>query len=202
MLQYLTWPELSHIIFGVFLLCKVVGFLSLALAKTILTRGPKENADQSMRVQVLCILSVGAALWPLLYYFAAGKSVIDKDNKYFLIGFVWPFFMLTYDMIKLGNANVTAKSTNIVENVQIDANSLIQTAFAFAMLSLGGGLNGDKKLTITLVMLSLMVCISFIVPTPAASKDSRGAVVAAAAQRVLFYYSVGFIVTALALNVF
>lgn len=202
MLNYILWPQFSYILFDMFLLCKVAGFLSIALMRTMLTQGPKENADQNMRAQLLCIMSIGAACWPLLYYFAAGKAVIDKNNSYFLLGYVWPMIMIGYDMTKLGASHITAESNNIVESVQIDANSLIQTAFAFAMLSLGGGLVGDKKLTITLVMLSLMLCISFIVPTPAASKNSRGAVIAAATQRVLFYYAVGFIVTALSLNVF
>lgn len=183
---------------AVVLIVAVTAVGMVAMTTVILYTGPEETDEQSLRAQVMTIMSVGAVLWPLLWYYSIGRIVLSDGSVLPLAGAVWPSLMLLIDVRGLRRKDISS-SNNLVGSLQDDANSLIGTAFAFGMLMVAYYAKSNKEMysAMLLVLFSLVICIAFVVPQPIESKDSREAFFWASVQRTVFAYAVGYLLTAL-----
>jgi hypothetical protein len=167
------------------------------LAERMLTTGPEEDSEQTTRLRMLQVAAAGGMMWPFAWA-AALANVVAVPLTF---GLLWPLLMIAFDMHNLTANQVTTVNNNVVAELQSDSNSLIGIAFAFGTLSLSGQLGRHKRLTFGLVLLSLIICIAFIIPAPVdKQKPGHAGMITAMSQRVLFQYASGFIISAMALS--
>lgn len=178
--------------------------LSIAFfAVYVLNTGEDETEAQKTKITVLTILAVGAVVWPLIWYVSIGSVVMSDGAVLPLFGAFWPSVMLLLDIRGIGRKGVNETNNNIMGGLQEDANSLVGIAFAFAMLMVATYANKQKEMysAMLMVLFALVLCIAFVIPQPASGKQTRYAFVWASAQRVVFAYAMGYILTALCLSI-
>lgn len=178
--------------------------LSIAFfAVYVLNTGGEETSDQRTKITVLTIFAIGAVLWPVVWYVSIGSVVMTDGATLPLFGAFWPMVMLLLDVRGVGRKKVTSASNNIMHGLQDDANSLVGIAFAFAMLMVATYANKQKEMysAMLMVLFALVLCIAFVIPAPASTGNSNYAFVWASAQRVVFAYAMGYILTALCLSI-
>lgn len=178
--------------------------LSIAFfAVYVLNTGEDETEAQKTKITVLTILAVGAVLWPIVWYVSIGSVVMTDGAMLPLFGAFWPSVMLLLDIRGVGRKAVSAADNNIVNGLQDDANSLVGIAFAFAMLMVATYANKQKEMysAMLMVLFALVLCIAFVIPQPASANNTRYAFVWASAQRVVFAYAMGYILTALCVSI-
>lgn len=174
--------------------------LTSVLTQRMLTTGPDEDQEQRTRARMLHVAVAGALLWPFVWVAALGPRA--RTTAPALFGLLWPLAAIGMDMRGITVNEVTAQNNNVVQGLQADSNSLIGIAFAFGTLSLSGQFTAFRRLTFTLVMFALIICIAFVIPAPVdRSKTTHYGMVTAVGQRVLFQYAAGFIITAMMLSV-
>jgi hypothetical protein len=195
--------RLSFILTFLGLLSITSAAAAIAGCAIVLNTGPSETEDEQMRAKMMAIFASGAVLWPLLWYMSIGRVVLygnrGQPSILLLAGALWPQVMLGVDMRAMQDRKLDAKTNNLVSALQDDANALIGIAFAFAMMMVATYANQQKQMYsgMLMVLFALVLCIAFVVPQPISRKDSNGAFLAAAVQRVVFIYAVGFLITAL-----
>jgi len=189
---------LKFAIVSVVVTATLASIAMVVMTSVLLRTGPEETDEQKLRAQVMTIMSVGATIWPLLWYFSIGRIVLADGSLLPLAGSVWPSIMLLVDVRGLRKKDISS-SNNLVGSLQDDANSLIGTAFAFGMLMVAYYAKSHKEMysAMLLVLFSLVICIAFVVPQPIESKDSNEAFFWASVQRTVFAYAVGYLLTAL-----
>lgn len=169
----------------------------------LLTTGPSETETEQTRAKMMAIFASGSVIWPFLWYVTIGRIVLYNDSSapsmLILVGAFWPQIMLGLDMRAVQDKGVDAHTNNLVSSLQDDANALIGIAFAFAMMMVASYAHRKKQMYsgMLMVLFALVLCIAFVVPQPISQKDSNAAFLAAAVQRVVFLYAVGFLITAL-----
>jgi Ca2+/H+ antiporter len=174
--------------------------LAFVLTKRMLTEGPAEDDEQQTRLVLLNVMFVGALAWPFVWMAVVGEA--RKLHTFLLFGLLWPLCVLGLDMRNVSARKVTHRENNVLDSLQSDANSLIGIAFAFGTLSLGGDFIRERRTTIMLVIFSLILCVAFVIPAPVDRRTpTRSSLVTAVAQRTLFHYASGFIITAMAVCV-
>ena len=180
------------------LLSVYISVLIVALVLIMFYVGPEETQTTKVRAASLTILACATILWPVVWYISIGRIVMRYTGLLVLFGAIWPQAMLTIDMTSLKSIKQFSK-TNLVGNVQDDANSLIGVAFAFAMMMLATYASAKKEMysSLMMVLFALVICIAFVVPQPLATKDGDRAFVGALTQRAIFAYAMGFLISAL-----
>ena len=185
-------------------LCAAVSGLGSAavggLGGVALHQGPEETEEQQGRIKMLVILSAFALAWPLVWWYAVGMRV-HSGRKLELVGLVWPLWMLSRDIQRIGDGGITAARNNVVGTVQEDTNSLIGVCFAFGTLSIGGGMTGSPELTLQLILAALVVCIAFVVPSPIHRTGTTKELVSTITQRCVFQYASGLVISGLVMNI-
>ena len=175
------------------------GLMVMFLLKT----GAKETSQQKTRATVMTIFAVGALLWAPIWYLSIGSAVLDPGVWLPLFGVLWPPVLLLLDLRGSRMKSLSSQSNNLVSSLQEDANALIGIAFAFAMLMVATYASQKKEMygATLLVLFALVICIAFVVPQPLATNGSDTQYVWSAAQRVVFAYAMGFLLTALCLSI-
>ena len=177
--------------------------LSIAFfALYVLNTGGDETETQRTKVTVLTILAVGAVVWPLLWYVSIGSVVMTDGAVLPLFGALWPGVMLLLDIRGVGRSQQGV--TNLTGSLlQEDANSLVGIAFAFAMLMVATYAKKQKEMysAMMMVLFALVLCIAFVIPQPASGENTNYALIWSAAQRVVFAFAMGYILTALCITI-
>lgn len=177
--------------------------LSIAFfALYVLNTGGDETETQRTKVTVLTILAVGAVVWPLLWYVSIGSVVMTDGAVLPLFGALWPAVMLLLDIRGVGRSQ--QRVTNLTGSLlQEDANSLVGIAFAFAMLMVATYAKKQKEMysAMMMVLFALVLCIAFVIPQPASGENKNYAYIWSAAQRVVFAFAMGYILTALCITI-
>lgn len=177
--------------------------LSIAFfALYVLNTGGDETEAQRTKVTVLTILAVGAVVWPLLWYVSIGSVVMTDGAVLPLFGALWPGVMLLLDIRGVGRSQQGV--TNLTGSLlQEDANSLVGIAFAFAMLMVATYAKKQKEMysAMMMVLFALVLCIAFVIPQPASGENKNYAYIWSAAQRVVFAFAMGYILTALCITI-
>lgn len=149
------------------------------------------------------ILTGGALLWPLLWYFIIGFNVFSQYPA-LIIAFIWPIALCAFQNVDMyhdyqeDTRDVQEIRYSLVGGIHVDNSTIVSFAFAFGALFWLVKDRGDFMPSIKLIVFVLLICITLIMPlTHFVNNNQRYTAVARTAQRVCVNYTFGLIVAAL-----
>lgn len=182
----------------------VVPIIALIVAVTITYTAGKDDRYQKEKARLVAT-SVYASLlllWPVVVDVLVGWNAV-KEYKYLLIGFVWTSCLLLYEMTinmkehesSKAEASIRSQSTRQFASITIGAAWAVGSLLA----AIGGG--GFQKQGAKLLLLSLVLSISYIVPL-VGDMDPRSATgtILRSSQRSILHYSVGLFILGITMS--
>lgn len=183
----------------------IVPIVILLVVVTIVYTSGKDDRFQKEKARLVAT-SVYASLlllWPVVIEVLVGWNAV-KEYKYLLIGFVWTSILLLYEM------SVNMKED---ESSKMDASIRSQSTRQFASITIGaawavgsllaaiGSNGGFQKQGAKLLLLSLVLSISYIVPL-SGDMDPRSAAgtILRSSQRSILHYSVGLFILGITMS--
>ena len=182
----------------------VVGVIITAIVQTRL--GDDRTRKERSRVHSAAVYTTALLLWPIIIEKVVGFSRISAHPYVLGFGFVWAALLIAWELTNnmdetRSGAEARARSaeTKNYAGVIIGAAWAVGTLLgAFKPADAGQSAEGSKVL-----LLSLILCIAFIVPLNTDSGDARttSAVVLRSAQRSALHFSVGLFITGIGLSI-
>ena len=183
----------------------VVPIVVFIVAVTITYTAGKDDRFQKEKARLVAS-SVYASLlmlWPVVVDVLVGWNAV-KEYKYLMIGFVWTSCLLLYEMTinmkehesSKTEASIRSQSTRQFASITIGAAWAVGSLLA----AIGGG-GGSHKQGAKLLLLSLVLSISYIVPL-VGDMDPRSVTgtVLRSSQRSILHYSVGLFILGITMS--
>jgi len=194
---------------------KVINIFLILLALGILVYSRYIFSSQSFHVmdrgdddQLIgsSVLAAGILLWPVIWDAVVGYDKLFSCSPLY-IAFAWPIVLLLFQMYdshcdyQEDIENVQNQRHDIIKAVQSDSGTIISVAFAMGTIFLVMSRLGNEKIlyeSVRIVIVALIMCIAFIMPTANFMDNShRYTVYIRYSQRVFINYVVGLVVAAL-----
>jgi hypothetical protein len=162
----------------------------------------KSRADEDEAI-FSQVITIGSLLWPFIWYCTVGFSALQSCPILFF-PFLWPIVLgifQLYDFFHERCEDVQDHQQQriaVIGGIQLDTGTVVSYAFASASLFWAAGNRQNLLPSIRILVLALVICIGFIVPTNNfIDNNQRYTSYVRAAQRVFVNYSMAFIMTAL-----
>lgn len=162
---------------------------------------------QKARVNTSTVYAAALLLWVPIFdavvRFNTGKSgyrLLGGGFAGVLFAFAWPIVLLATDLAlaRRRNRGSTAEEVRRSDEFKMSSNALIAAAWAMGTLLsvLNGRKQGHSSNSARILMLSLLLCIAFILPTPGGDLNARSLlnITLRAAQKTALYYAIGFFI--------
>ena len=168
-------------------------------------QGDDRMRKERSRIHSAAVYAIALLLWPVVMEKLVGFSRIAKQPLLLGFGFLWAAALLAWElttnMDETHSGNAARQRSAETKNY---AGVIIGAAWAVGTLL--GALRTDGKQSVEgsqILLLSLVLCIAFIVPLNTDSTDARttSAVVLRSSQRSALHYSVGLFITGIGLSI-
>jgi uncharacterized membrane protein len=187
-------------LFALMLLLIVIYVIASFWSKVIKEKDLKSHDEFIKRVYSGVVSSAGMMIWPLVW-----TTAIGKDNFKNMIsispGLMWPIVMGMVDMQKI-LATQQQKEESSVDPLEVqnqkDANSIIAMVFALGIFtSAHMETQETKRQIVPLLLLSLIMCVAFVIPSFGFDPNSKQQTIFRSIQKVGLNWSTGFIITSI-----
>ena len=148
------------------------------------------------RIAVAATYSVAAIAWPLLWSAAFGFGV-TASAPIMAAALAWGLAMTTWDLVSYSAIAPGEWLSPEEQRLHIQGTALISTAFAIGAILAGQISQKVAKAAAPGVLLSLCMCIAFVIPGIRAPRSTHVACVLRAAQRSALTYSQGLVLAGL-----
>lgn len=195
----LAGPTCIHIVSGV--LVVIVLIVSAIQTRT----GDDRTRKERSRVHSAAVYACALLLWPVLMEHLVGFSKVAMHPMLLGFGFLWTaallLWELTTNMDETRSGDAARQRSAETKNY---AGVIIGAAWAVGTLL--GALRKDGTQSTEgskILLLSLVLCIAFIVPLNTDAGDARitSAVVLRSSQRSALHWSVGLFITGIGLSI-
>lgn len=153
---------------------------------------------EGMQLQNNAVYFVSLLLWPILFGFVVG---FDKLQGKMWLAFLWPTILGLYGLIGVTRTKRDSKEKafQIHNEIKANANGLISASFAMGVLLSVLRNNKDSSTTHSkngarILMISLLMCIAFLLPSTNDEPESYKANLIRNAQQSIFHMAVGLFV--------
>jgi len=164
-----------------------------------------------LRIVLNGIYASGIVIWPLLFHSlvdlnSLGNATHGITNLLMMVGFMWPIILITVDMMCVCRRKKANAQESISREGEIrgNANVLIGAAWALgALLSVVKGSSGDypqSREGARLILLALLLCIAFVIPTTDHPTRSYDTSMIRAGQKTMLNFAIGLFVTGIAVS--
>ena len=159
-----------------------------------------------MHIVTSSIYCVGALLWPVVFYFIAASSYAALRDPYIVFGFLWPLVLLMMDIAFVTQRFRRSESEeeSLSNELRGSGGMLIGAAWAVGALlaviaskkivSPASGGEGWSETAARLVLIALLLCIAFLIPSPQHNARSYFSLQYRSAQKVMLNYAIGLFV--------
>ena len=174
----------------------VVGTGAIALQRPSERRSPLESKDcRAGRVATATTYCVAALGWPLAWSLVLG--VADRCS-FMALALAWGSVLTTWDLVAYARAAPGEwLSSPEEQRLQVQGTALVSTAFAIGAI-LAGSINRKvANAAAPAVLLSLSLCVAFVIPTVRTPRSPVVACAVRSAQRSALTYSQGFVLAGL-----
>lgn len=189
----------------IYLVCAGLVFTVVAAAVVQTKDGDDRTRKERSRVHAAAVYAIALLLWPVVLEKTVGFSRITEHPWLLGSGFVWAALLMAWELTS--NMDET-RSGDAARHKSAETKSFagVVIGAAWAVGTLLGALrkSGDQSVEGSkILLLSLVLCIAFIVPLNTDSADARStsAVVLRASQRSALHYSVGLFIVGIGLSV-
>lgn len=148
------------------------------------------------RIAVAATYSIAAIAWPLLWSAVFGFGVV-ASAPLMAAALAWGLAMTTWDLVSYSVVAPGDWLSPEEQRLHIQGTALISTAFAIGAILAGQISPKVAKAAAPGVLLSLCMCIAFVIPGIRAPRATHAACVVRAAQRAALTYSQGLVLAGL-----
>jgi len=178
----------------------------IILASVVQTRtGDDRTRKERSRIHSAAVYACALLLWPVVIDHLVGFPRMVQHPALLGFGFVWASALLLYELTT--NMDETRSGSAARQRSAETKNYAgVIIGAAWAVGTLLGALRTDGKQSAEgskVLLLSLVLCIAFIVPlnTDAADARATSAVILRSSQRSALHYSVGLFITGIGLSI-
>lgn len=174
----------------------VVGTGAIALQRPSERRSPLESKDcRAGRVATATTYCVAALGWPLAWSLVLG---LGDRCSFMALALAWGSVLTTWDLVAYAQAAPGEwLSSPEEQRLQVQGTALVSTAFAIGAI-LAGSINRKvANAAAPAVLLSLSLCVAFVIPTVRSPRSPIVACAVRCAQRSALTYSQGFVLAGL-----
>lgn len=133
------------------------------------------------------VLMASILVWPLLFGAVVGW---DQLTGKMWFPFLWPTVLMVYGLTQTTTKEAPETAFQRHNEIKSNANGLIGAAFALGTL-LAVIQGNQSKQGAQVLMISLLMCIAFLLPSPLSSPDSYTAHVIRTTQQNFFHMALG-----------
>lgn len=192
--------------YSIIILILVLAVIGSAIGTTVSAASKhKQITKLSWTRQIDNSIYLGSiALWSFLFYTICTYMDLDMSaNPYILFGFLWPVLLL---LVRMANVRNDQKETNQESHVQHNdtrgsAGLLFTAAFGVGVIltSIKQNVNATGS---KLVLLSLLFCVAFLIPTNSFPVESNISHSIRTAQACLTQMAIGIMITGISVSYF
>ena len=187
----------------------LVGAVATILVASGATAYQHATQETTKRVRVQQISNLlyfcTAIVWPIIFYGICIWMKIDlRSHSYMLLGLAWPLVLIFFRLLSLDHTD--AKITDMQDgsnHQETRSTGSLMFSAAFGVGILLGAIKGTQdKDGSRLILLSLMICAAFFIPTHIFQIGSDRSIVAHTVQTCVFHVAIGILLMGIAHSYF
>jgi hypothetical protein len=147
---------------------------------------------EKMKLYNNAVLMAGILAWPLLFQQIVGW---DKLEGKMWFAFLWPTLLLMMGLVEISKKESKETAFQKQSEIKSNAHGLINASFAMGiLLTIIRNSNNDKAHSqegAQILMISLMMCIAFLLPFFTKEADSYEGNIVRTGQQSIFHMAIG-----------
>jgi hypothetical protein len=145
---------------------------------------------------------VAILLWPVVFDGIVGYEALRNDWKIWF-GFLWPIFLLGLHLQHMGeqNRHTAPEAQHRHNELKSNANALIASAWGMgALLAVVMKTEGQSSNGARIMMISLLMCIAFLLPSTAFATSTYPAQISRTVQNSVLNMAIGLFISGIVVS--
>lgn len=182
----------------------VIIFITLSSCRFLYKLHDDRRQKERVRITTSAIYSIAIAAWPAIFLSVLHSIDMHSITNAMMFAFAWPICLLMWDLVESGWRRRVDEHTETQRYLSNKSNASIIIGGAWALgtllASITGRSNGHTAGSAKIIMISLVMCVAFVLPIPGdGPRRSVTNITIAATQKSALNYAVGLFILGIVL---